>query len=119
MFRRGEAVARYSNRLDAAGQWQAPPSLRAAIETERARTWTAEEAADFLRTHARLRNGLGAEWTQRLDEILSQAEPLMRHTQLSPGERRQALAGLQRESGQHPDRPSREAEADAEPEAGL
>jgi hypothetical protein len=119
VFRRGEAVACYSNKLDAVGQWQAPPSLRAAIETERARTWTAEEAGDFLRTHAKLRNGLGAEWAQRLDEILSQAEPLMRHAQLSPGERRQALADQQRESSKHPDWPSREAEGDAEPEAGL
>ena len=51
VFRRGEAAPRYRNALGAAGQWQATPALRAAIETERARAWTAQETADFLRTH--------------------------------------------------------------------
>ena len=77
VFRRGEATARYGNALNAAGQWQVTPALRAAIETERARAWTAEETADFLRTHYMLRRGLGAQWTRRLDEILGQAQPLM------------------------------------------
>jgi hypothetical protein len=77
VFRRGEATPRYGNALDAAGRWQATPALRAAIETERARAWTAEETADFLRTHHMLRRGLGAQWTQRLDEILGQARPLI------------------------------------------
>lgn len=77
VFRRGEAAPRYRNTLNAAGQWQATPALRAAIETERARAWTAQETADFLRTHYKLRRELGAQWTQRLDEILGQAQPLM------------------------------------------
>jgi Zeta toxin len=77
VFRRGQAAPRCSNALNAAGQWQATPALRAAIETERARAWTAKETADFLRTHYMLRRGLGAQWTQRLDEILGQAQPLM------------------------------------------
>jgi hypothetical protein len=77
VFRRGEATPRYGNALNAAGQWQATPALRAAIETERARAWTAEETADFLRTHYRLRRGLGAQWTRRLDEVLGQAQSLM------------------------------------------
>jgi energy-coupling factor transporter ATP-binding protein EcfA2 len=81
VFRRGEAVPRYGNALDAAGEWQDPPSLRAAIESERAREWTAEETADFLRTDTKLRNGLGDRWAERLDEILVQAEPLMNQAQ--------------------------------------
>jgi energy-coupling factor transporter ATP-binding protein EcfA2 len=82
VFRRGEAVPRYSNSLNTAGQWQTMPALRAAIESERARAWTAEETADFMRTQAKLRHELGSEWTQRLDVILMQAEPLIdRHRQ--------------------------------------
>jgi Zeta toxin len=77
VFRRGEATPRYGNALNTAGQWQATPALRAAIETERARAWTAEETADFLRTHHMLHHELGAQWTQQLDEILGQAQPLM------------------------------------------
>jgi Zeta toxin len=77
VFRRGEATPRYSNALNPVGQWQATPTLRAAIESERARPWTPEETADFLRTHTKLRRELGPQWTQRLDEILSQAQPLM------------------------------------------
>jgi hypothetical protein len=77
VFRRGEATPRYGNGLNTAGRWQATPALRAAIESERARPWTPEETADFLRTHAKLRRELGPRWTQRLDEILSQAQPLM------------------------------------------
>jgi len=77
VFRRGEATPRYSNALNAVGHWQATPTLRAAIESERARPWTAEETADFLRTHTKLRRELGPQWTQRLDEILDQAQPFM------------------------------------------
>jgi hypothetical protein len=77
VFRRGEAAPRFSNALDAAGLWRATPALHASIETERARAWTAEETADFLRTHYMLRSELGAQWAQRLDEILGQAQPLM------------------------------------------
>jgi len=84
VFRRGSAVPRYGNALDAVGQWQEPPSLRAAIESERTRQWTAEETADFLRTDAKLRDGLGDQWAQRLDEILGQAEPLMNQVQHGP-----------------------------------
>jgi hypothetical protein len=53
------------------------PALPAAIETERARAWTVEKTADFPRTHYMLRRELGAQWTQRPDEILEQAQPLM------------------------------------------
>lgn len=176
VFRRGEAAPRYHNALDAAGQWHAPPTLRAAIESERTRKWTPEETADFLRAHVRLRNGLGPEWEQRLDGIFAEAKPLMHDAQLAPGsrgagqpastgstesrmtsefsqaveaaraariaaQRRQlqqrqataedeavgrrhaadwhALANEQREAGQRLERPSSEAETDAEPEAGL
>lgn len=77
VFRRGEATPQYSNSLTSAGQWRAAPGLRAAIDGERVRPWTAEETADFLRTHARLRRELGDRWTQRLDEIMSQARPLL------------------------------------------
>jgi hypothetical protein len=76
VFRRGEATPRYRNALDAAGQWQVTPALRAAIERERERTWTTAETADFQRTHAMLQQELGPRWTQRLAEILRQAEPL-------------------------------------------
>jgi Zeta toxin len=86
VFRRGEGVPRYGNALDASGQWQEPPSLRAAIERERAREWTAEETADFLRTDAKLRDGLGDRWAQQLDEILRQAEPLMNQAERARSE---------------------------------
>jgi hypothetical protein len=86
VFRRGEAIPRYSNALKAASQWQTPPGLRAAIEGERARTWTADETAGFLRTDARLRHDLGARWTQRLDDILLQALPHMDRAQRTADE---------------------------------
>ena len=86
VFRHGEATPRYSNALNTAGQWRATPALRAAIETERARAWTAEETADFLRTHYMLRRELGVQWTQRLDEILGQAQPLMDQALETPSE---------------------------------
>ena len=66
--------------------WQATPALRAAIESERARPWTPEETADFLHTHTKLRRELGPQWTQRLDEILSQAQPLMDRSQHAASE---------------------------------
>jgi hypothetical protein len=81
VFRRGEAVPRYHNELRQGMQWKLPPALRASVQTERARTWTAEESADFQVTQARLRRELGAEWTQRLDEISGQAQPLIHPSQ--------------------------------------
>jgi hypothetical protein len=89
VFRRGEATPRYGNSLTSAGQWQDSPALRAAIEGERVRPWTAGETGDFLRTHTRLRQELGPEWTQRLDQILEQAQPLM-----EPSEAEQASIDL-------------------------
>jgi Zeta toxin len=86
VFRRGEATPRYSNALNAVGHWQAIPALRAAIESERARPWTPEEAADFARTHTKLRRELGPQWTQRLDEILDQAQPLMNRSRQAASE---------------------------------
>jgi hypothetical protein len=79
VFRRGEAVTRYSNRLNPAGQWETRLALRAVLEHKRDRPWTAEESADFLHTHARLRRELGPQWTARPDTILRQAQPLMIH----------------------------------------
>ncbi|MFI9311131.1 zeta toxin family protein [Streptomyces triculaminicus] len=77
VYRRGEGTPRYSNALDAAGQWAQPPAMRAAIETERGRPWTNQECMDFLTAHQELRQGLGVEWTERLDVVLDQARPLM------------------------------------------
>ena len=118
VFRRGEAAARHGNALDAAGQWQTRSSLRAAIQAEREREWTAEETADFLRTHAKLRNELGPEWTQRLNEILVQAEPLMSQARRHAAHQ-QEIAEHQPDTGPGPRRPICEAEPDLEPEAGL
>lgn len=77
VFRRGEAVPRYHNTVDHSGRWTATPALRAAVEAERSRIWTAAETADFLNTQARLRRELGPEWTQRLDELSRQAQPFI------------------------------------------
>jgi hypothetical protein len=75
VFRRGEAVPRYHNTLNQAGQWTATPTLRAAAEAERSRAWTPAETTDFQITQARLRRELGPEWAARLDEISGQAQP--------------------------------------------
>jgi hypothetical protein len=75
VFRRGESDPRYSNSLTAEGTWVAAPTLRAAIERERERPWTAQETADFMRTHRQLRAELSGQWTARLDQILAQARP--------------------------------------------
>jgi len=45
VFRRGEATPRDRNALNAVGQWETKPTLRAAIESEREGAWTADETA--------------------------------------------------------------------------
>jgi len=77
VFRRGEAEPRYSNALSSAGEWQAPPAFRAAIEAERVRPWTQKETADFVAAQTKLRAGMGREWAGRLDRIENLAKPLM------------------------------------------
>ncbi len=116
VFRRGEAVPRYHNTLNHQGQWTAKPALRAAAESERARIWTAAETTDFQITQVRLRRELGPEWTPRLDEISSQAQPLINPFQPARPEREP----IERHHGpaltwnKHPAR-----EPDIEPEAGA
>lgn len=111
VFRRGEATPRYSNALSKAGEWASAPTLRTAIESERARSWTAEETADFLRTHAKLRRELGPQWSPQMDEIFAQAQPLMRRLHRDAGD-------LPERTGRWTGRRGRDAEADREPEAG-
>jgi UDP-N-acetylglucosamine kinase len=77
VYRRGEADPRYRNELSETGQWAAPPGLRAAIETERARPLSAAEAEAFQATHAMLRAALGPEWATELDAIADLALPLL------------------------------------------
>jgi energy-coupling factor transporter ATP-binding protein EcfA2 len=103
VFRRGESEPRYRNSLDAEGMWTAEPALRAAVERERERPWTAQETADFLRIHRRLRAELSGQWTARLDQILAQAWPHL--------DRQQERARLQE--------PARTREADWQLEAGA
>lgn len=80
VYRRGESEPRYTNTLDAAGQWREPPALRQAVETERHRPWTPAESAGFVSTQKRLRAetaGWGPEWPARLTRIDNLARPLM------------------------------------------
>ena len=117
LFRRGEAAPRYGNALTAAGQWETTPALRASIEAERARAWTAEETADFLRTHAKLWHELGPRWMRQLDGILQQAQPLLApaaQAAFEPAAAQPAEHGGSRQ----PEHTGRDAGADAEPEAG-
>jgi predicted ABC-type ATPase len=72
VFRRGDAIPRYET---SERRPQASRPLSEAIDRERERPWTPAEAADFLRTHRKLRAQLSAQWTVRLDEILAQAQP--------------------------------------------
>jgi hypothetical protein len=103
VFRRGEPDPRSRNSLSAEGTWVATPGLRAAIERERERPWTAQETADFARTHRQLRAELGGQWTARLDQILAQARPYL--------DRQQERARLME--------PTRTSEAEWELEAGA
>jgi hypothetical protein len=103
VFRRGEPDPRYRNTLTADGTWTSEPALRPAIERERERSWTAQETADFLDTHRRLRAELSGQWTARLDQILAQARPY-----------------LDRQAGPaHLPEPARTREAEWELEAGT
>ncbi|MFF9819802.1 zeta toxin family protein [Streptomyces sp. NPDC014006] len=81
VYRRGESKPRYSNTLDAAGAWAAPPpALRQTLQTERDRPWTASESDSFVATQLRLREAsreLGGEWPARLAAIEKQARPLL------------------------------------------
>jgi hypothetical protein len=80
VFRRGEGKPRYNNALDATGQWQTPPALRQAIETERTRPWTEAETSSFVNTQERLRvetTHMGPEWPPRLTRIENLARPLV------------------------------------------
>ncbi len=81
VFRRGESLPRYQNTLNAEGAWTSEPALRAAIERERERPWTAQETADFLDTQRRLRAELSERWAPRLDQIETQAQPYLAHRQ--------------------------------------
>ncbi|MFE7843134.1 zeta toxin family protein [Streptomyces sp. NPDC057474] len=90
VYRRGESKPRYSNSLDDTGSWTAPPDLRRALATERARPWTPAESDSFVTTQLRLRETartLGPEWPGRLTRIEDQARPLLTPTaatQLAP-----------------------------------
>jgi len=130
VFRRGEASPRYNNTLNKAGEWSTASALRAAIDSERARPWTIEETADFLRTHIKLRRELGSRWTPRMDEIFAQAQRLMHSSYRDINNLPTNRVGRAKESGpsgraarrdqagRQPGHQSRDAEADREPEAG-
>ncbi|WP_228991978.1 zeta toxin family protein [Streptomyces sp. DH8] len=80
VYRRGESRPRYSNSLDDAGQWVAPPRLRDGVETERARPLGKDESAGFVSTQLRLREAgrpLGPEWPDRLARIERNAAPIL------------------------------------------
>ncbi|MGW0188106.1 zeta toxin family protein [Streptomyces sp. NPDC003362] len=80
VYRRGEAKPRYSNTLDATGNWASPAVLRQSVETERARPWTDIESDGFVVTQLRLREASrnhGGEWPSRLAAIEAQAQPLI------------------------------------------
>lgn len=69
VYRRGEATPRYLNTLDDNGQWSKPPALRTAIETERSRTLSSHELAEFQRTQTQLRGEMGDAWRSDLDQV--------------------------------------------------
>lgn len=78
VFRRGEDRPRYAITPHASsGRQPAARSLGDAITRERERTWTAHEAADFLRAHRKLQAQLGPDWAARLKQIQRQAETLL------------------------------------------
>jgi hypothetical protein len=70
---------------------------------KRERPWTAQETADFARTHRQLRADLSGQWTARLDQILAQARPYL--------DRQQERA--------HLPEPARTSEAEWQLEAGA
>ncbi len=118
VFRRGHAVPCYHNTIERSGRWTAKPALRAAAETERGWIWTAAETTDFQVTQARLRRELGPAWTQRLDEISTQAQPLIDplplHREISEHEQPGWHHDLALTWDRH-----LASEADMEPEAGA
>ncbi len=80
VYRRGEGNPRYSNTVDASGDWARPPRLTEALEAERNRAWTAAESEAFVATQLRLREesrDLGPEWPERLARIEQHAEPFL------------------------------------------
>ncbi len=86
VFRRGEGEPGYHNQLDPNGEWERPPGLRAAIEVERNRPWTAHETTDFLTVQAQLQTPLhpatlqahlGPGWSMKVAETGRLAQPLM------------------------------------------
>jgi hypothetical protein len=76
VYRRGDTAPRYANELDANGAWRARPQLRAVIETERTRPWTALETAQFLDTHQVLASGRRPpEWSPEITAVLQREAP--------------------------------------------
>ncbi|MEU6059077.1 zeta toxin family protein [Streptomyces sp. NPDC047097] len=82
VYRRGEGKPRYINTLDDAGQWNAPPALRHAVEVERARPLEDSESQGFADTQLRLRQAsreLDPEvWPERMARIEQSAVPILR-----------------------------------------
>lgn len=76
VYRRGEADPRYRNHLTAPREWAESPHLQRAIETERTRPLSPDEAREFRATHALLRTALGPEWHDELTAIAELARPL-------------------------------------------
>ena len=94
MSRRGEGAPRYENHLTSSGEWQQPPRLREAIETERTRPWTEQETSDFLKVHRRLIGEIGPDFQPELTTIRKLAEPLIAPGTAGPSDTLRRLRDL-------------------------
>jgi hypothetical protein len=92
--RRGEGAPRYENHLTSSGEWQQPPRLREAIETERNRPWTEQETSNFLQVHRRLIGEMGPDFQPELTTIRKLAEPLMAPGTAGPSDTLRRLRDL-------------------------
>ncbi|WP_432830042.1 zeta toxin family protein [Dactylosporangium sp. CA-092794] len=75
VFRRGN-VPLYENTLTPGGDWRDNPRAAAAIEAERNRPWTPDEAQAFATATARLATRTGPQWRDELADIARLAGPL-------------------------------------------
>ncbi len=83
-------TVRHYNQLGADRQWSGPPRSREMAETVRSQPWTTEQTLNFLTRVGRLRETLGNDWHQTLDELIEIARPLM-VADLEPPSRRTRL----------------------------
>ncbi|MGW2181285.1 zeta toxin family protein [Streptomyces sp. NPDC001732] len=75
VYRRGESTPRFA--ADASELARDPLALRRAVERERDRPLTPEEAQDFLTVQAKLRQALPADFGPQLDRIDALAAPIL------------------------------------------